>query len=168
MRRLWRAAAGAGAALALVLVAGCGGSDPDGAAPPVGAEAPAGSGDDGEGSDTGGDQGAGGGLPDDWPAEFPDPPAGAAFDELSGPVTQDDRIIYIVDYLVEDGDLQEIFAYYLEALPAAGWDGNFDADPSAAVVIATVLFRGSGASGEVLLDDNLGPVLVRIFMYLDR
>jgi hypothetical protein len=166
MRQWWQPAACAGAALALVLTAGCGGGD---AAQTAGANTDSAAGSSGGTDNNDGDQSAGAsGLPEDWPADFPDPPAGAVFQELRGPVTQDDRVIYIVDYLAEGNDLREVFAYYLEALPAAGWDGNFDVDPSAAAVVATVLFRGSGASGEVVLDDNRGPVLVRIQMYLDR
>ncbi len=46
--------------------------------------------------------------------------------------------------------------------------GQADGDADTAAVVATALFSGFGASGEVFLDDNRGPVLVRIQMYLDR
>jgi hypothetical protein len=171
MNRLWRTTTCTGAALVLALAAGCGGDGTDTAGDPAAAGADTGTVEDtaGNGADSGEDDSAGAaGLPDDWPDEFPDPPPGAVFEKLSGPVVQDDRVIYIVDYLAEDGDLREIFAYYLEALPAAGWEGNYDVDPTTAAVVATALFSGFGASGEVFLDANRGPVLVRIQMYLDR
>jgi hypothetical protein len=171
MNRIWRSTTCAGAALVLALVAGCGGDDTDTTAGAADGGSDTGAVEDtaGNGSGSGEDDAAGAsGLPDDWPDEFPDPPPGAVFENLRGPVVQDDRVIYIVDYLAEDGDLREIFAYYLEALPAAGWEGNYDVDPTTAAVVATALFSGFGASGEVFLDDNRGPVLVRIQMYLDR
>jgi hypothetical protein len=171
MNRVRRAAAGTAAVLALTLASACGdGDDVDGApAVDTGATAEDSGNDGGGGNDNRGNGTAGdAGLPADWPDRFPPPPAGAVFDDLRGPVAQDDRIIYIVDYLAADGDLSDIFTYYLEALPAAGWEGNFDADPTAAAVVATVIFSGDGASGEVFLDDNRGPVLIRVQMYLDR
>jgi hypothetical protein len=164
MNRVRRAAAGTAAVLALTLASACSEADDADRDPTAGTGVTAEQGGDSGGEDTAGDAG----LPDDWPDRFPPPPAGAVFNDLRGPVAQDDRIIYIVDYLAADGDLSDIFAYYLEALPAAGWEGNFDADPTAAAVVATVIFSGDGADGEVFLDDNRGPVLIRIQMYLHR
>jgi hypothetical protein len=169
MRRIWRPAAGAvvGAALAVALVAGCGGSDP--APDPDATAASAGDGSnvstDGSGS---GVEGAAGSLPDDWPGQFPDPPAGATFNGYLG-AASGDRSEYLATYTVTDGSVADIHDYYLDALAAAGWEQT---GGMSVVTESTTMtpFAGSNAEGSVTVqqDQPDGPVTITIIMHVSN
>jgi hypothetical protein len=165
MNRSGRTGVWAGAALAMLLAA-CGSDGDTGEAAKAASEALAGErAAEPSPSDEPGNELS---LPAEWPANFPAPPANATLSNIAGPLVQDDRALFTVDYLAEGMDLSEVYAHYLRELPAAGWGGRFDANPAAAEIIADVHFEGEGASGNVMLDANRGPVLIRVFMYIDR
>jgi hypothetical protein len=182
MRRIWRPAACATAALAvalaLVLAAGCGGGSdgPTTSQEPAGT-APAGNGpsdgDRGDGSGSGSGNGSGSGasagsLPDDWPGQFPDPPAGATFKGYLG-AASGDRSEYLATYTVTDGDVADIHEYYQDALAAAGWE---QAGGMSVVTETTTMtpFQGFDAEGSVTVqrDRPDDPVTITIIMHVSH
>jgi hypothetical protein len=180
MRRIRRPALCAGVVVALSLAAGCssGGDDDDGLTDLVDRIADAaaadaeedGESDDGAGSGSAGAPGApaAGALPDDWPDQFPDPPAEAVFNGYLG-AAADDRSEYMATYTLDDGQLDDVHSYYQDALTAAGWnlsEGLSVVSP----VTAMTPFTGFDAEGSVTVqqDNSDAPVTITIIMHIQR
>lgn len=121
-------------------------------------------------------------LPDDWPAEFPDPPPGARLRAVTHLAPDDNpgvfahmedadvRNYYVVNYDIDEDDIVELFTYYREAFGAAGWhDLEIADDPTTIVVSQTgFTFRGYGARGHVLLVTDFTPAGIQIDMQVLR
>lgn len=160
MTRPVRAAAATVAAVALALVAGCGLLELGEPVEPEPAAV----------------------LPDDWPAEFPPPPPGAALAQVTHlepdanpgmfAHMEDADVVsyYEVRYDIDEDDILVLFTYYQEAFAATGWhDLEIADDPNHLIVDHTgFTFQGYGVRGHLSLFTGFEPTGITVDMQVLR
>jgi hypothetical protein len=121
-------------------------------------------------------------LPDAWPQQFPDPPAGAVlvrvthlesdanpgmFAHLEDAEVED---YYEVLYEIDEGDIVALFDYYRDAFGAAGWhDLEIADDPHAIVTDHTgFTFHGYGVRGHLALFTGDEPAGITVHLQILR
>jgi hypothetical protein len=109
-------------------------------------------------------------LPQEWPAAFPQPPAGAAVAGVTRVEAAERPAERPGPYFIIAVDLpgteQEGFAHYREALLGSEWEilealTNDGSRPG----LVTIGFRGHGYAGDIRFQEVLGSVLATIHLY---
>jgi hypothetical protein len=119
-------------------------------------------------------------LPADWPAEFPDPPPGAALARVTHlePDANPGMFAHLppaeivnyyeVVYDIDEEDMVILFNYYDQAFRASGWhDLQIADDPNTLVTSHTgFTFQGFGVRGHLSLFTGFDPSGITVDMQI--